>query len=154
MVTRTSEQAYRADLQTEAEVIAALMSILIPYPTSIVIPRWTFGPLFRRTFTNWGAGATVVQQNAIRTPLPDLDMPSPESQRLLFAEEGTSRKYFGYLQGAYFEGRLASAVIADCVLNGCLTSETTAYAKWEILGEREKVRRRYVGVGLRSRMFA
>ncbi|KAF2806432.1 amine oxidase [Mytilinidion resinicola] len=162
MVTLTSAQAYQAELQTEQEVVDACMTVLrtmygsgIPSPIEIVIPRWTLDPLFRGTFTNWGAGATVEQQNAIRAPLPDPDMPSPESQRLFFAGEGTSRKYFGYLQGAYFEGRLASAVIADCVENGCLTSEKTAYSKREILGEREEAEKRtYVGGGLRGRRFA
>lgn len=159
MVTLTSDEAYTAELQTEDQVISALMSVLrsmygpyIPSPTSIVIPRWTLDPLFRGTFTNWGAGATVAQQNAIRAALPDPDL--PVGQRLFFAGEGTSRKYFGYLQGAYFEGRLAAGVLADCVNDGCLTSETTAYVKREMLGEKEvKQKKRIVRGGMRKRMF-
>jgi polyamine oxidase len=158
MVTLTSDQAYQAELQSEAEVKEALMGVLrtmyghsIPSPIDIVIPRWTLDPLFRGTFSNWGAGATVEQQNNIRAALPDPQLASPEGHRLVFAGEATSRKYFGYLQGAYFEGRLASALIADCVHNGCLASEATAYAKRAILGE--KTRRKYVGGGMRKRMF-
>lgn len=156
LVTLTSDQAYTAELQTEAEVTAAIMGVLrsmygaaIPEPTAIVIPRWTLDPLFRGTFTNFGAGATPAQQDNIRAALPDPDLPA--GQRLFFAGEGTSRKYFGYLQGAYFEGRLAAGRIADCVLNGCLTSETTAYAKREILGG--EVVKKTVRGGLRRRVF-
>jgi polyamine oxidase len=159
MVTLTSDQAYQAELQTEEEITAAFMSVLrtmygpqIPDPIEVVLHRWTLDPLFRGTFTNWGAGATVQQQNAIRAPIPDPDSPTPQGQRLFFAGEGTSRKYFGYLQGAYFEGRLASGAIADCVLNGCLTSERSAYAKREILGEK-KMKRKLVGGGLRKPRF-
>jgi polyamine oxidase len=159
MVTLTSEQAYQAELQPEEEVTAAFMSVLrtmygpeIPDPIEVVFHRWTLDPLFRGTFMNWGAGATVQQQNAIRAPIPDPDSPTPQGQKLFFAGEGTSRKYFGYLQGAYFEGRLASGAIADCVLNECLTSERSAYAKREILGEK-KMKRKLVGGGLRKPRF-
>ncbi|KAF2714577.1 FAD/NAD(P)-binding domain-containing protein [Pleomassaria siparia CBS 279.74] len=126
----------RGHYSPEFEVKEAFMAVLrtmygqyIPDPIEVVFHRWTLDPLFRGTFMNWGAGATVQQQNAIRAPVPDPDMPSPKGQRVFFAGEGTSRKYFGYLQGAYFEGRLASGLIADSVLNGCLTSEMTALPK-------------------------
>ena len=159
MVTLTSDQAYQAELQPESEVKDALMGVLktmygpnIPDPIAIKFHRWTLDPLFRGTFMNWGAGATIEQQNAIRAPIPDPDLPSPSGQRVFFAGEGTSRKYFGYLQGAYFEGRLASGLIADCVLNGCLTTETSAYHRRKILGETRQ-KRKLVRGGLRKPVF-
>ena len=35
--------------------------------------------------------------------------------RLFFAGEATSRKFFGYLHGAYYEGRAAGEGIAACL---------------------------------------
>lgn len=36
-------------------------------------------------------------------------------QRLYFAGEATSAEYYGYLHGAYFEGKSAGELVAVCV---------------------------------------
>ena len=36
-------------------------------------------------------------------------------QRLYFAGEHTSAEYYGFLQGAWFEGQLAGKAVAECV---------------------------------------
>lgn len=98
----------------------------VPEPVEFTFPRWTLNPLFRGTFTNWGAGVTVKQQEDMRAPVGgDTD---PE-KRLFFAGEHTSRKYFGYLHGAYWEGRLVAHNIADCVFRECLESDSTLLVK-------------------------
>ena len=43
-------------------------------------------------------------------------------QTLWFAGEHTSAEYYGFLQGAWFEGQMAGTTIADCVqrnASGC-----------------------------------
>lgn len=100
----------------------------VPEPVEFKFPRWTLDPLFRGTFTNWGAGVTVKQQDDMRAPVGgELD----SQATLWFAGEHTSRKYFGYLHGAYWEGRLAASHIADCVLRQCVTSDRTMKVKRE-----------------------
>ena len=46
--------------------------------------------------------------------------------RLFFAGEATSQEFFGYLQGAYFEGKHVAEFIADC-LNGKPGNCTVTY---------------------------
>lgn len=38
--------------------------------------------------------------------------------RLYFAGEATSAEYFGFLQGAWFEGQAVGTLIADCLTKG------------------------------------
>ena len=45
----------------------------------------------------------------------------PSVGRLWFAGEATSPEYFGFLQGAYFEGKKAGESIAKCV-NGNISN--------------------------------
>lgn len=128
--TLTGEQAHHAEYQTDAEVQADYVQVLrdmygaanVPEPIEFKFPRWNMDPLFRGTFTNWGAGVTVKQQEDMRVPVGgELD----SEATLWFAGEHTSRKYFGYLHGAYWEGRLAASHIADCVLRQCVTGDIT-----------------------------
>ncbi|KAG0642597.1 hypothetical protein HOY80DRAFT_1036181 [Tuber brumale] len=132
--TLTSEHAYRAELQTDAETLAEFVGVLetmygkgnVPQPLEFKYPRWTLDPLFRGSFTNWGAGVTVKQQEDMRAAIGG-DM-NPE-KRLFFAGEHTSRKYFGYLHGAYWEGRMAAHRISDCIKHGCEESSGTTFVK-------------------------
>jgi polyamine oxidase len=137
--TITGDQAYHAEHQTDEELQAEFVGVLrdmygqdkVPEPVEFVFPRWTRDPLFRGTFTNWGAGVTVLQQENMRAPVGgELD----SEATLWFAGEHTSRKYFGYLHGAFWEGKLAAAHLADCVLRKCIASEGTINVKRE-LGE-------------------
>ncbi|KAF3903888.1 hypothetical protein ABW20_dc0108064 [Dactylellina cionopaga] len=136
--TLTSDQAYRAEHQTDEQVKADFMRVLrsmygrnIPNPTHFVVPRWTRNPLFRGTYSNWGAGVTVEQFDNVRAPLGSKnDNISSTKQpgggdRLWFAGEHTSRKYFGFLQGAYYSGLAAAHHIADCIHNNCYESRRT-----------------------------
>lgn len=133
--TLTSDLAYHAELQTDEETQAEFMSVLramygpsIPDPVEFKFPRWTLDPLFRGTFTNFGAGVTEKQQDDLRAPVGG---DTAATRRLFFAGEHTSRKYFGYLQGAYIEGRLVAHYLADCVFRNCSESETTGLVKRE-----------------------
>lgn len=111
----------------------------VPEPTAFTFPRWTLDPLFRGTFTNWGAGSTVKQQEDMRAPIGgDTD----RTKRLFFGGEHTSRRYFGYLHGSYWEGRLIAHDIADCVFRDCLESDSTMLVKRDSMeSDRSEVRR-------------
>lgn len=150
--TVTSDQAYRAEYQTDKEVKEDLLIVLrnmygagnVPEPVEFVVKRWTLDPLFRGTFTNWGAGATVKQQLDMRAPLGgELD----RERTLWFSGEHTSRKYYGYLHGAYWEGKLAAADVADCLLRGCRESADTKKVKRDEGGEAGGVVERSTGTG-------
>ncbi|KAI5782592.1 amine oxidase [Geopyxis carbonaria] len=133
--TLTGDAAYHAEAQTNEEVAVDLVAVLrrmygahVPEPLELKFPRWTRDPLFRGSFTNWGAGVTEQQQEDLRAPIGG-DIDSENS--LWFAGEHTSRKYFGYLHGAFWEGRLAAMELVDCAERDCLSAEKTALVRRE-----------------------
>lgn len=141
LATLTSEAAYRAELQSDVEVQADFVAVLrdmygaanVPEPTDFTFPRWTLDPLFRGTFTNWGAGSTVKQQEDMRAPIGgDTD----QTKRLFFAGEHTSRRWFGYLHGSYWEGMLVAHDMADCIFRDCVESDSTMLLKRDSLEPR------------------
>ncbi|KAF8797561.1 amine oxidase [Phlegmacium glaucopus] len=100
------------DIQVKNEVMGIVRSmfpnVTVPEPTDFFFPRWHSNPLFRGSYSNW-------------PPLffsQHLDNLRANVGRLYFAGEATSRKYFGFLQGAYFEGLNMGRIIADCVKSG------------------------------------
>lgn len=117
-VTVTESQSYRVekmtDAQTQAEVMAVLRSMFpgvdIPEPTAFVYPRWTQTPWAYGSFSCWPAGTTLEMHENLRANV----------DRLWFAGEHTSASYFGYMQGAYFEGldignRIAGLLKGKCI---------------------------------------
>ncbi|TGZ82968.1 amine oxidase [Ascodesmis nigricans] len=153
--TLTGDYAYRAEAQTDEELQENMMEQLrfmygpdIPDPIEFKFPRWTLDPLFRGSFTNWGAGVTEKQQQALAAPVGG-DTGLRRDDTLWFAGEHTSRKYFGYLHGAYWEGRLAAHRIADCIRSdGCTESFATGLVRRQAgemeapSGERRRMRKR------------
>lgn len=59
--------------------------------------RWAFG-----SFSNWPPGMTLEKHQNLRANV----------DRLWFAGEANSAQYFGFLQGAWFEGREVGIRIA------------------------------------------
>ncbi|PAV17079.1 amine oxidase [Pyrrhoderma noxium] len=55
------------------------------------------------------ASYVIAHQDNLRATVED---------RLWFAGEASSVKYFGFLHGAYFEGQDAGSALAECVQNG------------------------------------
>ena len=64
--------------------------------------RWVYG-----SYSNWPPGMTLEKHQNLRANI----------ERLYFAGEGTSAQYFGFLQGAWYEGRDVGRRIAG-LLNG------------------------------------
>ncbi|KAJ7262748.1 hypothetical protein B0H12DRAFT_1104283 [Mycena haematopus] len=111
--TVTGDYSQRIESMSDAEVQAELLSVLqkmfpdtpIPTPTAFFFPRWFSDPLTRGSFSNWPSGFVSPHHANVRANV---------GKRLWFAGEGTSRKYFGFLHGAYFEGLDIGNRIARC----------------------------------------
>lgn len=113
-VTVTGEFSKRiealSDDQVEGEVLSVLQlmypEMTIPEPEAFYFPRWFSDPLYRGSYSNWPGDLTVEDHENIRASIRN---------RLWFAGEATSRKYFGYLHGAYYEGQETAGLIARCI---------------------------------------
>ena len=99
----------------------------IPDPTDFYFQRWHSDPLFRGSYSNWPAAFLSEHQGNLRANV---------DERLWFAGEATSRKYFGasdswlhghllvilksigYLHGAYTEGQSIGLALAECIQGG------------------------------------
>lgn len=69
--------------------------------------RWTYG-----SYSNWPVGTTLERHQNLRANV----------DRLWFAGEHTSAQYFGFLQGAWFEGREAGERVAGLVGSTCVNT--------------------------------
>ena len=114
-VTVVTDQSYVVDMQdddtTKQQVLATLRQMFgeenVPEPTAFMYPRWSTIPWAYGSYSNWPPGLTLEGHQNLRA----------NNGRLWYAGEATSAEFFGYLQGAYFEGQLVGETIAGC-LNG------------------------------------
>lgn len=114
-VTVVQDQAYRAEQQTDEETQEEVMEVLremfphknIPDPIAFKYPRWSLEPWAYGSYSNWPAGTTLEMHQNLRANV----------DRVWFAGEAISASYFGFLQGAWFEGREAGMQVAG-LLNG------------------------------------
>ncbi|THC91472.1 hypothetical protein EYZ11_009055 [Aspergillus tanneri] len=113
--TVVQDQAYRVErqstLQTKSEILSVLRRMFphkrVPDPLAFTYPRWTKEPWTYGSYSNWPAGTTLEMHQNLRANV----------HRLWFAGEATSAPYFGFLHGAWFEGREAGEQVA-CLLRG------------------------------------
>ncbi|KAI8088663.1 uncharacterized protein BX664DRAFT_331050, partial [Halteromyces radiatus] len=118
MVTTTFKESELIEGKTDKQVSQDIQKILqrmfpevhVPFPTDILIPRWHQHPLFRGSYSNWPIGMSVQHHDNMRAPLP---LTTPH---LWFAGEAMSRKYYGYLHGAWMDGQQAATAIGQCIL--------------------------------------
>ncbi|KAL4803250.1 amine oxidase [Aspergillus unguis] len=117
-VTLVQDQAYRAELQSDEETKDEVLEVLremfpdkdIPEPTAFFYPRWSMEPWAYGSYSNWPAGTTLEMHQNLRANV----------DRLWFAGEATSAQYFGFLHGAWFEGREAGEHVAALLNNECV----------------------------------
>jgi len=84
----------------------------IPEPLDILIPRWDQDPLFRGSYSNWPLGELDQNHDNLRQPVGE--------NKVFFTGEAYSKEMFGYVQGAWEEGKQTGAKIASCLKgNGC-----------------------------------
>ncbi|KZT69427.1 amine oxidase [Daedalea quercina L-15889] len=116
-VTVTGDESVRIEALSDDEVQAEVMEVLqamfpnvtIPDPTAFYFPRWHSDPLFRGSYSNWPSSFFNGHHQNLRATV---------EQRLWFAGEATSEKYFGFLHGAYFEGLYVATELAACIYAG------------------------------------
>ena len=80
----------------------------VPDPIAFLYPRWSREPWVYGSYSNWPPGTSLEEHQNLRANV----------QRLYFAGEATSAEYFGFLQGAYFEGKNAGRAVVECVKGG------------------------------------
>lgn len=122
-VTVVNTESYRvekqSDEQTKAEVLAVLRQMFpdvddIPEPIDFLYPRWSTEPWAYGSYSNWPPATTLQMHENLRANVG----------RLWFAGEATSAAYFGFLHGAWFEGRDAGLRIAGEILSSnCSVSD-------------------------------
>lgn len=125
-VTLVHEQAYRAERQTDEQTKDEVMQVLrdmypditIPEPTAFMYPRWSTTPWAYGSYSNWPPSTTLEMHENFRANL----------NRLWFAGEATSAQYFGFLHGAWFEGRNAGEQIAALLQDKCANITDTSEA--------------------------
>ncbi|KAL5357436.1 hypothetical protein BJX96DRAFT_181843 [Aspergillus floccosus] len=116
-VTVLAEEAHRverlSDEETQAEIMAVLRQMFpgttIPEPTAFFYPRWNKAEWAYGSYSNWPLGTSLEMHQNLRA----------NTSRLWFAGEATSSQYFGFLHGAWFEGREAGAQIAGLIQGHC-----------------------------------
>jgi polyamine oxidase len=119
-VTVTDELSYIVESQPENVTIAEVMAVLanmyphvdIPEPTGFLFPKWHSDPLFRGSYSNWPTGYPKALHDQFAAPVG----------RITFTGEATSYKYYGFMQGAYYEGIRAGDEVTDCLMGACAST--------------------------------
>lgn len=115
--TMTNEESYRIERQSDEETKQEGLRVLrkmfpdktIPEPTAFTFPRWNKWRWTYGSYSNWPIGTTLEMHQNLRA----------NAGRLWFAGEATSAPYFGFLHGAWYEGRETGAQIAALMQNRC-----------------------------------
>ncbi|KAJ5740436.1 hypothetical protein N7493_000308 [Penicillium malachiteum] len=122
-VTITNEFSWRAERQSDEQTKGEILDVLrkmfpektIPEPTSFLYPRWSTEPWAHGSYSNWPPGTTLEMHENLRA----------NTDRLWFAGEATSPTYFGFLQGAWFEGQDAGRQVAAALQHRCIPANST-----------------------------
>ena len=124
MVTTTDNESKRIESMTTQQVQAEIMQVLrnmfgkdVQEPIDIVFPKWLENPLFRGSYSNWPIGASQKHHMNMRASLG----------RLWFAGEAMSADYYGYLHGAWLEGKAIGKSIYRCLADKCPPIEYYKY---------------------------
>lgn len=122
-VTVVTQESYRVENMSDEEVKDEVMAVLrqmfpdkeIPEPKAFMYPRWTQIPWSYGSYSNWPASTTLEMHENLRA----------NADRLWFAGEATSAEYFGFLHGAYFEGRNTGEEVAALLNDDCVVIRGT-----------------------------
>ncbi|CAK7210836.1 polyamine oxidase1, flavin-containing amine oxidoreductase [Sporothrix bragantina] len=135
-VTVVGSESYRVEQQsdelTQAEAMAVLRSmfpnITVPEPEAFLYPRWSLEDWAFGSYSNWPVGMTLEKHQNLRANV----------ERLWFAGEANSAEYFGFMHGAWFEGREVGQRVA-AALNATSTKgkgghhNSTQMTRYEVL---------------------
>ncbi|KAL0095383.1 amine oxidase [Phycomyces blakesleeanus] len=137
MVTTTFKESERIEKldpeQVEQEIVEVLKRMFpsanITKPTEILIPRWHTNPLFRGSYSNWPLGVSTQHHDNMRAPLRGFNGSNASPPRLWFSGEAMSADFYGYLHGAWFEGRDTAGSILRCMRSKCPVYPATEIVK-------------------------
>ena len=104
-------EAYRLSYQDPRDTAEEIMVVLrqmygndIPNPVDILIPTWTYDPLYRGMYSYAAIGLTVADIDTLKAPEGNLYMTG----------EAMSLKHFAYTHGGYCEGiATANSLLKD-----------------------------------------
>ncbi|KAF3353982.1 hypothetical protein VdG1_07881 [Verticillium dahliae VDG1] len=116
--------AFRAEQQTDEETKGQILTVLrkmfpdatVPEPTAFMYPRWGQEEWAFGSYSNWPVGMTLTKHQNLRANVG----------RLWFAGEANSAKYYGFMHGAYYEGKDAGERVAAMVRGEPIINEDTA----------------------------
>jgi polyamine oxidase len=122
-VTVVESQSYRVERQTDEQTEAEVMSVIrqmfpnitVPDPIAFMYPRWSTEPWAYGSYSNWPVGTTLEMHQNLRANIGNL----------WFAGEATSAPYYGFLQGAWFEGREVGERISGMFSGNCVNPNYT-----------------------------
>jgi polyamine oxidase len=118
-VTTVDTLSYIVEDQPDNVTVSQVLEVLrtmypgaeIPQPNGFLVPRWYSDPFFRGSYSNWPAGYPKELQMQLAAPIGE--------GRVVFSGEATSYKYYGFLQGAYYEGIRAGQEVLQCIQSSC-----------------------------------
>lgn len=119
------------DSEVQTEIMGVLRTmfpnVTVPDPVDFMFPRWHSDPLYRGSYSNWPSSFYSDHHKNLRATVED---------RLWFAGEATSAKYYGqcraapqtsletdrfpegFMHGAYYEGQDAADAVVRCMHEG------------------------------------
>lgn len=115
-VTVVGSQSYRIEQQPDEVTLDEVMGVLramfpdkeIPDPVDFMYPRWSTEEWAYGSYSNWPVGMTLEMHQNLRANVDSL----------WFAGEATSAQYYGFLHGAWWEGRDVGQRIAGLLNEG------------------------------------
>jgi polyamine oxidase len=112
--THVDAEARRVGRMEDADVIDEAMIKLreiygddIPEPLDILVPRWDQDPLFMGSYSNWPLGQLDQHHWNLKQPVGN--------NKVWFTGESNSREMFGYVQGAWEDGKETAVKVAGCL---------------------------------------
>ncbi|KAM0715524.1 hypothetical protein Q7P37_009022 [Cladosporium fusiforme] len=133
---RTSRMA---DKDVQAEAMMKLREIYgpdIPEPLDILVPRWNLDPLFMGSYSNWPLGQLDQHHWNLRQPVG-------QSKEVFFTGESNSKEMFGYVQGAWEDGKDTAGRVAGC-LTGSSCPNSLVYETIKTCIEAGSLEKRFV----------
>ncbi|KAI7866445.1 hypothetical protein BDF14DRAFT_1728301 [Spinellus fusiger] len=130
MVTSTYKESERIERMQDSDVQAEILQVLrrmfphanVTEPTDILIPRWHTNPLFQGSYSNWPLGVSLRHHENMRAPLGGhvlVNGTVVKAPRLWFSGEAMSTNYYGFLHGAWLEGKNTASNILKCMFSKC-----------------------------------
>ncbi|EEQ30114.1 putative sarcosine oxidasee (formaldehyde-forming) [Microsporum canis] len=130
MGTVVNRQARRVESQTNQETQKEIMKVLrtmygndIPDPIAIYYPRWNQEPWSYGSYSNWPPSTSLQVHQNLRANVG----------RLFFAGEATSQEFYGYLHGAYYEGRAVGEMLARCIEGPANCTDQNGQPRYQVL---------------------